>query len=340
MEAIVLTEPGRLDTAQRDEPGAPLPGEALVRVRRIGICGTDIHAFRGRQPFFSFPRVLGHELGVEVVQVNLRASGLQSDLQPGDLCAVEPYLNCGVCRACKIGKPNCCQNLQVLGVHQDGGMLPLLRLPIHKLHRAPALSPEQAALVETLAIGCHAVTRSRPHEWPSDTRVLVIGAGPIGLSVLQFVLLHAGLNGAQISVLDTSSERLAFCREQLGLQSTLSPPEAQNQTFDIVFDATGNPASMASAFERVEHGGSLIFVGIFPGEVAFQDPLLHRREITLLASRNALSADFSFIIDAISRGQLDTTPWITHRASFSSFIQDFPSWLEPDSGLVKGLIAL
>jgi len=346
MKAVVLTEPGRLEACERPEPGPPLVGQALVRVRRVGVCGTDIHAFRGRQPFFSYPRVLGHELAVEVLEVNVPASALR----PGDLCAVEPYLNCQACRACEIGKPNCCQNLQVLGVHQDGGMLPLLRLPLAKLHPAPALAPEQAALVETLAIGCHAVERSRPQEWPPNARLVVVGAGPIGLAVLQFVLLHAQLkrdqprpaqlSGVQVSVLDTSPQRLAFCREQLGIRDTLAPGQAQGQQFDVVFDATGSPASMSAAFERVQHGGTLVFVGLCASEVSFHDPLLHRREITLLASRNALARDFTFIIDAITCGRLDTTPWITHRAAFADFPAAFPGWLEANSGLIKGIIEL
>ena len=348
MQAIVLAEPGRLQVAQRAQPQSPPPGHALVRVRRVGVCGTDIHAFHGRQPFFSYPRVLGHELGVEIQEVNAPTSS-QPPLQPGDICAVEPYLHCARCRACQRGKPNCCQHLQVLGVHADGGMLSHLILPIEKLHPAPGLSFDQAALVETLAIGCHAVERSRPSEWPSQVRVLVIGAGPIGLAVLQFVLLHitkraagraldGGWDQAQVSVLDTSLERRAFCRDKIGIHSTLSIEEAQDQKFDVVFDATGNSASMSGAFERVEHGGTLVFVGLFPGDISFHDPLLHKCEITLLASRNALPGDFSFIIQSIAHGQLDTTPWITHRASFSDFPHAFGLWLLPSSGLVKGII--
>lgn len=183
--------------------------------------------------------------------------------------------------------------------------------------------------------------RSRPAEWPDGARVLVTGAGPIGLAVLQFVLLHASTNtsrGVRATVLDTDPQRLAFCRERLGVHSTLSPEQAQGEKFDIVFDATGSPASMNAAFERVEHGGALVFVGLFAGDISFHDPLLHRREITLLASRNALPLDFSFIIRSIQAGQLDTTPWITHRARFSDFPEAFPVWLEPNSGLIKGVV--
>src|SRR3954471_11847766 len=210
MDTIILTNPGALELAQTPEPPATPPaGHAIVRVRRVGICGTDWHAYHGRQPFFSYPRVLGHELGVEVERVNDPAS----DLKPGDRCSVEPYLNCGRCIACRRGKPNCCTELKVMGVHVDGGMRPLLTLPARKLHRSAKLDYEQLALVETLGIGAHAVERA---EAKSDDFILIIGAGPIGLSVLQFALV----TGATVAVMDISAPRLDFCRT-LGVKHTV-----------------------------------------------------------------------------------------------------------------------
>src|SRR3954471_5625295 len=152
MRRVTLLEPGRFAADSCAPPESP-GGYALVRSHRIGVCGTDLHAFAGRQPFFTYPRVLGHELGVEVVSVPPGDHGLK----PGDRCAVEPYLWCGRCHACRTGKPNCCENLQVLGVHTDGGMCGRLAVPADKLHRSERLSFEQLALVETLGIGYHAV---------------------------------------------------------------------------------------------------------------------------------------------------------------------------------------
>src|SRR5688500_4713137 len=178
MHALSLDQPERLRLTTRDEPASPPPpGHALVRVHRVGICGTDWHAYRGKQPFFTYPRVLGHELGVEVVEVNDASAAIR----PGDRCAVEPYLNCGQCIACRHGKGNACANMQVLGVHRDGGMQQFLIVPANKLHPSSKLTLEQLALVETLAIGCHAVARGQLRK---DESVLVIGVGPIGLSVL------------------------------------------------------------------------------------------------------------------------------------------------------------
>jgi len=137
MKSILLVEPGVFRATELPEASKPGPGEALIRVHRVGVCGTDLHAFRGKQPFFSYPRILGHELGVEVLAVG---EGVTS-IAVGDRCAVEPYLNCGRCIACRRGKPNCCTQLKVMGVHVDGGLRERFLVPAAKLHaRFPTIS--------------------------------------------------------------------------------------------------------------------------------------------------------------------------------------------------------
>ena len=335
MLSIVLNQPGEFSAIDAAQP-EPAAGEVLVRVRQIGICGTDIHAFAGRQPFFSYPRILGHELGVEVVES--RAPG--SDLRPGDLCSVEPYLNCGRCVACRRGKPNCCRELKVMGVHVDGGMRPFVAVPAAKLHSSDRLDLEQLALVETLSIGAHAVERA---EIGRDDTVLVVGAGPIGLSVIQFVQE----TGARLVVMDTSEPRLAFCRDRLGVERTLNPlatppADALPALFDgdmptAVFDATGNPQSMHASFGLPTHGGKLVFVGLFQGDLTFNDPAFHRRELTVYASRNSLPATFERILRLIEAGRIDTKPWITHRLSLPEVPTRFPALIK-ESTLLKGMI--
>src|SRR3954468_15765542 len=205
MKAIVLEQPGRFARVEIEEPGAPGAGEALVRVHRVGICGTDISGYLGKMPFFSYPRIPGHELGVEVVAVGAGVS----DVKPGDRCAVEPYMNCGDCHACRKGASNCCANLKVLGVMTDGGLRDRFVLRAAKLPPSAKLAFDQLALVETLAIGCHAVDRST---LASGENCLVIGAGPIGLSSIVF----AKLTGARVIVLDVNRQRLEFCRQVMG----------------------------------------------------------------------------------------------------------------------------
>lgn len=335
MLQIALLNPGHFVSLDVNEP-RPGPGEVLVRVHRIGVCGTDIHAFHGRQPFFNYSRVLGHELGVEVLELG---EGVDT-LETGDRCSVEPYLNCGGCYACLSGKSNCCEAIRVIGVHQDGGMQPLLVLPANKLHVGNHLSLDQLALVETLAIGAHAVERANPD---CHSFVLVVGAGPIGLSTMPFVYR----TGARLAVMDVSEERLSFCRRQMGVKLTLNALKETahaeliemggGRLPDIIIDATGNPTSMKGCFDRISHGGRIVFVGLFQGELAFDDPNFHRREVTLLASRNALPGTFTDIIQAIGKGEVDTAPWITHRMPLVEVPERFRDVTASD-GLLKAMI--
>lgn len=340
MKTIILDEPGAFRLTETEAPAAPGRDEALVRVRRVGICGTDLHAFRGKQPFFSYPRILGHELGVEVVAVG-ETDG-DPGIAPGDRCAVEPYLNCGECSACRRGKTNCCARLEVLGVHTDGGMRELITVPINKLHKSETLPLEHLAIVETLCIGAHAVRRAAPE---ANENVLVIGAGPIGLTVIQF----AQLTGAKVTVMEVSEARAAFCQEHLGVEHVVDArqdPVGQLRTLlggdlpTLVFDATGNAHSMQAAFSYVEQGGKLVFVGLVQDDITFPDPEFHRREMTLLSSRNATAADFAHVIRTLESGAVNLDPWITHHAGPEELPTVFPSWLEPEQGVVKAMLDL
>jgi 2-desacetyl-2-hydroxyethyl bacteriochlorophyllide A dehydrogenase len=340
MKTLILEEPGKLTLGNTVEPDTALQaGEALVKVHRIGVCGTDIHAYNGKQPFFSYPRILGHELGVEVLAVAADVT----NVAPGDRCAVEPYLNCGKCIACRRGKGNCCTSLKVLGVHTDGGHRERIVVPAAKLHPSKKLTLEQLALVETLGIGAHAVDRA--HIEAGET-ALVIGTGPIGLAVIQF----AQAAGARVIAMDVNDARLAFCRDTLGVAHTVNAtaPDVVAELEKLtngdlptaVFDATGNPRSMMGSFNYPAHGGRLVFVGLFQGDVTFNDPNFHKRELTLMGSRNARSADFPRIIELIETGTVDTTPWITHRASFDAVPAEFPKWVKPETGVLKAIIEL
>jgi 2-desacetyl-2-hydroxyethyl bacteriochlorophyllide A dehydrogenase len=338
MKAIQLENPEQFRAMQVAEPNTPESNEALVRVHRIGICGTDYSGYLGKMPFFSYPRIPGHELGVEVLAIGANVT----NVKPGDHCSVEPYMNCQQCFSCRRGNGNCCENLKVLGVMTDGGMRERFALPARKLHVSSKLSFDQLALVETLAIGCHAVNRGNPQ--PDET-VLVVGAGPIGLSVIEFVKL----SGARCVVLDLNEQRLAFCREKMGVKHTVLAKgdgteleELKNLTdgalAQVVIDATGSHKSMSHALNYVGFTGRLVFVGITTQEVSFGHPLMHRREMTLMGSRNALPGDFTRIIQLIEEGRINTLPWITHHASFDEMIDVFPNWLKPEAGVIKAVV--
>jgi len=338
MKAIQLAAPKKFKRIEINEPSSPGPGEALIRTSRMGICGTDVSCYLGKFPFFDYPRIPGHELGVEVLAVG---DGVEN-VQPGDRCSVEPYLNCGQCYACEKGQGNCCENLKVFGVMMDGGLCERSLIRADKLHPSNKLGYEQLALVETLAIGCHATDRANPSE---GQHVLLIGAGPIGLSVLEFTRL----TGATITVMDMVEERLEFCRSTYGIEnlvhfkgdgSEIAQLQAitDSNMFEIVTDATGSNHSMAGAMEYVAHTGTLVYVGITTQKISFAHPVLHRREMNLLGARNALPRDFPRIIGLIEDGTIDTAPWITHQVAFDDVPERFESLIHPESGVLKAVI--
>jgi 2-desacetyl-2-hydroxyethyl bacteriochlorophyllide A dehydrogenase len=328
MTALALTAPKQFEFIDQPEPSAPSSHEVLIRVHSVGVCGTDVSGYLGKMPFIQYPRILGHELGVEVAAVGSSVT----HLKPGDRCSVEPYMNCGACSMCRCGRTNCCETLQVLGVHCDGGLRSLIKVPAHKLHPANDLAFEQLALVETLGIGCHAVNRGAPQ---SHETVLVIGAGPIGLSVIEFVRL----TGARLIVIEPNARRREFVRSNYALGEVHESLEP-SPLADVIFDATGHPASMACAFEYSAFGGRVVYVGITPEPVLLNDPLFHRRELTLLATRNAVASDFTRILQLILDGHIQTQPWISHRVAFSEVPCTFPSLLLPESGMVKAVVQM
>ena len=336
MKTIVCDQPDHFSYQERPTP-VVTQGQALVRIRRIGICGTDLHAFRGRQPYFSYPRVLGHELAGEIITVGEGVTGLKI----GDAVTVMPYLECGDCIACRSGKTNCCTSLQVIGVHQDGGMQEIIRMPADHLIKAPGVGYDELALVECMAIGAHAVRRAGLSE---GENVLVIGAGPIGLGIMQF----ARIAGARVIALDLDAQRLAFARSWAGADAIVKGGDEHSKRLvdeltegngaSAVFDATGSAQSMIQGFDYVAHGGRYLLVSIVDATISFYDPDFHRREMTLLSSRNATREDFLWVLQCLADKQLDLVPLISHRCRFDRLVQEFSDWTSPGSGLVKGII--
>ena len=338
MKTVILKQPGALVLTETPEPTAPGTGEVLVCVHRIGFCGTDYHAFHGRQPFFTYPRLLGHELGLEVLAVG---DGV-TNVTVGDKCSLQPYVHCGTCHPCRKGATNCCANIRVIGVHADGGMRERLIVPADKLHPSKTLSYDALALVETLAIGAHAIERAAVQQGET---VVVIGAGPIGLSTIQFALLR----GARVIVIDRAASRLEACRRLYPSIIALDPLNSfveqlsaltDGDLADAVVDATGNLVSMGASLEYVGSTGRLVYVGLAQGDVTFNDPLFHRREMTLLGSRNALPRNFAEIIACMEKGSIDPLAWITHRCSLSEIPEKLPAWSEPSAGVIKGVASV
>ncbi|KTF67977.1 zinc-binding alcohol dehydrogenase family protein [Sphingomonas sp. HT-1] len=335
MRAIICQEPFRLAEVQREAP-SPGPGEVLIRVRRVGLCGTDYHIFSGRHPFLSYPRVMGHELGGEIV-----ALGEGTGLAIGSVVAINPYLACGHCIACRKGRPNACVNINVLGVHSDGGMCDLLVVPERAVIDAAGLTLDQAAMVEFLAIGAHAISRAPRN---GEGRMLVVGAGPIGIASALF----GRLDGFEVILVDQRAPRLAFARDKLGFDGLVADDSlagvlaerTHGDMFDVVVDASGSLAAMRRSLDFVGHGGALVLVGVAPGELSFADPEFHKRETVMLASRNALASDFQRVIAAMRSGDIPTDILHTHSLAIETVPQRIPELIAEADTVLKAIVEL
>jgi 2-desacetyl-2-hydroxyethyl bacteriochlorophyllide A dehydrogenase len=309
----------------------------LIRIRRIGLCGTDYHIFAGDQPFLSYPRVMGHELAGEVAEADA-----DSGLAVGELVTINPYLACGICVACRKGKPNCCVSISVLGVHTDGGMCEYLSVPEGAVIPAGTLTADQAAMVEFLSVGAHAVRRGEVR--PGDS-VLVVGAGPIGVAVALF----AGLAGARVTLADTSRQRLDYARDAIGIADVALVGEGFEAAlaertggdfFDLVFDATGNSRAMEKGFSYVAHGGSYVLVSVVKQDITFPDPEFHKREMRLIGSRNATNEDFRAVIAAIEQGRIPTDAIKTHAFPLADAPQQIPELISDQGSVLKAIVIL
>ncbi|KIA92088.1 alcohol dehydrogenase [Pedobacter kyungheensis] len=334
MKTLTCTTPGTFEYSETEKPELQ-KDQAIIKIKRIGICGTDLHAFEGTQPFFNYPRILGHELSGELVAIDGR-----TDFEIGEAVTFIPYFNCGECIACRMHKPNCCVKMQVCGVHVDGGMREYLSVPSRTLLHGEGLSYDELALVEPLAIGAHGVRRAevQPGEF-----VLVIGAGPIGLGTMEF----ARIAGGQVIALDINNDRLNFCKEKLGVAHTINAlsPDVTEQLSQItngdmptvVIDATGNQKAINNAIHYMAHGARFVLIGLQKGDLIFNHPEFHKRESTLMSSRNATIVDFEHVIQSMKAGLVKPTTYITHQVNFEEIKDNFESWLDPKNGVIKAM---
>jgi 2-desacetyl-2-hydroxyethyl bacteriochlorophyllide A dehydrogenase len=338
MKTVVLQEPGTFELVETEAPGHPGAGEVLVRVKHVGICGTDIHAYHGRQPFFNYPRITGHELGVIIEEIGEGVEGLEV----GQHCSVEAYLAQPGDKAFSRGKTNCTSTTQCLGVHVDGGMRERVILPANKMHPS-SLSTENLALVEMLCIGNHAVERAR---LLGDELIAVIGAGPIGLGTIQF----ARQPGTKVVAVDISAERLAKCKTAFpdveilqltpGGESSVDAFRAKFGTLpEVVIECTGSKQSMEASMSLPDFGGRIVMVGFFMGDLTFSNPDFHKRELSVLGSRNATAQNFKDVIRQLEEGKVNPATWITHHCKAEEFPEAITDWLKPEAGLIKGIVS-
>jgi 2-desacetyl-2-hydroxyethyl bacteriochlorophyllide A dehydrogenase len=337
MKTLVCTQQGNLEYKTAHKP-VLTKGHAIIKIKRIGICGTDLHAFEGTQPFFEYPRVLGHELSGDLVEFD-DAPGFAV----GEQVTFIPYFNCGTCIACRSGKPNCCVNIKVCGVHIDGGMAEYLSVPSYSLVHGEGLRCDELALVEPLAIGAHGVARANVKK---GEFILIIGAGPIGLGTIEF----ARIAGARVIVMDINERRLDFCKHQLKVDHILNAGSldlvdqlkkiTSGEMPTVVIDATGSQKAINHAFQYLAHGGRFVLIGLQKGDITFSHPEFHKREATVMSSRNATRTDFEQVIASMKNGSVKPETYITHRVNFDEVKRDFESWLKPDTGVIKAMVTV
>ncbi|MCP1386284.1 zinc-binding alcohol dehydrogenase family protein [Runella salmonicolor] len=336
MQAIVLEQPEVLKKIELEAPQPPAPNDVLLKIKRLGVCGTDLHAYKGNQPFFSYPRILGHEIAAEVIALGENVSHLKI----GDRCAVMPYRNKEIDQAVRRGKTNCGSTLSVLGVHEDGAMQEYISYPAQQVFPANELSLDQIAMIEPLAIGSHAVERA---DIQPDDIVLVVGAGPIGIGTVAMALLKA----AKVLVLDMNQNRLDYIAEKFPSVACIKLNDAVENSLKevlngdlptVILDATGNKESMQKCFEYVAQGGTIVYIGLFIGDVVFHDPLFHRKEITLKSSRNAVATDFTKLIRLLKAGLVNIDGYITHRLTFDTLHETFTKLYSPEERVIKAVV--
>lgn len=337
MKTLVCKTPGQFEYEAIEAPSAKA-GYSIIKIKRIGICGTDLHAYEGTQPFFNYPRILGHELAGDIVET----SGA-NEFKEGEPVTIIPYFNCGVCIACRNGLVNCCTNIKVCGVHIDGGMAAYLSVPSYALVHGDGMDYDALALIEPLAIGAHGIRRAnvQPGEF-----VLVIGAGPIGLGTMEF----ARISGAKVIAMDINDSRLEYCRNRLNIEHTVNAlsPNVTEQLLDItngdmptvVIDATGSQKAINNALQYLAHGGRFVLIGLQKEMISFSHPEFHKRETTLMSSRNATRKDFEHVMASIKNGLVDPKVYITHRLQFDEVKDAFASLLNPVNNVIKAMIEL
>jgi 2-desacetyl-2-hydroxyethyl bacteriochlorophyllide A dehydrogenase len=333
MKYIVCEKPGEFLLKEKEAP-IRKENEALLKINKVGICGTDLHAYSGNQAFFTYPRILGHELASEVLEIGDNKAGIKA----GDKVVVMPYVSCGKCIACRNGKTNCCTNIQVLGVHTDGGMQEQIVVPASILLKANHLSNDQMAIVEPLAIGAHAIRRAQLQK---GEFVVVIGCGPIGIGIMKL----AQIAGAKVIAIDMNEQRLQYAKEKIGVDYVVNAgndPASQvaaitnGDLATAVFDASGHKAALEAGPDYMSHGGRYVLVGLSKGELTFLHPKIHAKEISLLCSRNATTEDFEHVISVLD--QFPTDSFITHNVVFTEMIANFDSWTKPETGVIKATV--
>lgn len=338
MKAIEITAPGVVNVVERPEPRVA-PGEALLRVRRVGFCGTDLSSYRGVNPLVAYPRVPGHEIGAVIEELG---PDVGEPWRIGQRVLVIPYTSCGACAACLAGRFNCCARNQTLGVQREGAMTELISVPAEKLIASDRLSLVELALVEPLTIGFHAVARGRVG---SDDVVAVLGCGAIGLGVIA----GAACRGARVVAVDVDDQKLALakrCGAHATVNSASSDLREALQSFSeglgpsVVVEAVGSPATFRLAVEEVAFAGRVVYIGYAKAPVEYETKLFVLKELDILGSRNALPGDFADVVRMLEAGTFPVDAVVTRTVGFEEAAEAFRTWADSPASVTKIQLAI
>lgn len=337
MKTIQITKPGQLAVTEASEPVAK-DGEALLKILYCGICGADVSSYTGNQPFTTYPRIPGHEFSAEIVNIGPNNLGLKK----GDLVTANPYFNCGTCYACQRGIVNACVDNQTMGVQRDGSFCEYVAMPVERIVSGGKLSAKELALIEPFAISCHALSRGRVK---AGDRVLIMGAGPIGL----FALIKAKAMGAQVAVADLLQSRLELAASygaDLVIQSGTddisknSDEFTESNGFDVCVEACGLPETFLSCIEQAAHGADLILIGNGKRETTFLHSILLKKELNVFGSRNAYTKDFEELIRLVENGSVDLLKMVSGIYSMEDAPDAFEALAHNDGTLAKLLVKI
>lgn len=337
MKAIVISNPNEIEIRE-----VPMPevkeGEALLKVKYVGICGADVASYTGNQPFTTYPRIPGHEFSAEIVEIPENNRGLKA----GDIVTCNPYFNCGECYSCKRGFVNCCTDNQTMGVQRDGAFCEYISMPVERIYDGKGLSAEELALIEPFSISQHAVSRAVIKE--SDN-VLVIGAGPIGL----FALLAAKQMCKKIVVADILDNRLSLAKEY-GADAVVNTKTqsleeftkefTDGNGFDVCIEACGAPETFLGCIDSCAFAGNIILIGNGKRETNFVHSVILKKELNIHGSRNALKDDFINNIDLVALGKADVMKMVSGVYEMNDAVSAFEALKNNNGTLAKLLIKI
>jgi len=334
MKALVLREAGIV--AVESVPDiAPAVGEVLLKVQRIGLCGSDLNSYRGKNPMVSYPRILGHEVAATVVESK------DAHFSAGTNVTLSPYTQCGKCPSCLRGRPNACQFNETMGVQRDGALVEYIAVPASKLYTAN-LSIKELCLVEPLTVGFHAVARGRV---TAEDIVAIIGCGGVGLGAVA----ASGFRGARTIGIDVDDTKLVIASEAAATETINTSRESMHERLqeltagrgpDVIIEAIGLPQTFRSAVEEVAFTGRVVYIGYAKEPVAYETRLFVQKELDILGSRNALPENFREVIAMLEAGRFPVEDAVSHEVALNDAPDVLKAWSANPAAFSKIMITL